>query len=350
MDLWKYLKNTDKPKVIYGMGNGADKILSVFSDYGIECSGIFASDDFYRPGKTFHNMAVERYSDFCERYEDFIVLVSFATSLSEVRENILRIAAERELYAPCVPVYGDTLFTDEYYEEHKADIKSARELLSDERSKEIFDNIISYRLSGKLEYLFKAESDPSEIWESIIHPERYINIADCGAYTGDTATEFIEKCRNAKKIFALEPDPKNFKKLSAAEDERILPVNKGAWDKCETVEFNMGAGRGAAQGKQGKTVMLDFDTLDDIVGGERIDYIKYDVEGAEDKALTGSENTIKRCSPDMLVSLYHRTEDIFKLIKKVNELCPDHKLYLRRFSYIPDWDINLYAIREDQND
>ena len=104
MDLWKYLKNTDKPKVIYGMGNGADKILSVFSDYGIECSGIFASDDFYRPGKTFHNMAVERYSDFCERYGDFIVLVSFATSLPEVRENILRIAAERELYAPCVPV------------------------------------------------------------------------------------------------------------------------------------------------------------------------------------------------------------------------------------------------------
>ncbi len=350
MDLWKYLKSTDKPKVIYGMGNGADKILSVFSDYDIECAGIFASDDFYRPGKTFHGMAVERYSDFCERYGDFIVLVSFATSIAEVRKNILRIAAERELYAPCVPVYGDTLFTDEYREEHKAEINSARELLCDEISKEIFDNIISYRLSGKLEYLFKAESDPREVWESIICPEKYISIADCGAYTGDTATEFIEKCPKVKKIFALEPDPKNFKKLSAIDDDRIIAVNKGAWSKPETVEFNMGAGRGAAQGRKGKTVLLDFDTLDNVVGDERIDYIKYDVEGAEDKALTGSEKTIKAFSPDLLVSLYHRTEDIFKLVQRVHDLCPRHKLYLRRFSYIPDWDINLYAVKEDQND
>ncbi|MBR5632629.1 MAG: FkbM family methyltransferase, partial [Clostridia bacterium] len=327
------------------MGNGADKILSVFSDYGIECSGIFASDDFYRPAKTFHGMAVERYSDFCERYEDFIVLVSFATTLAEVRANILRIAAERELYAPCVPVYGDTVFNDEYYSEHKDEIKAARELLCDQRSREIFDNIIAYRLSGKLEYLFKAESDPEEVWQDIIRPDKYINIADCGAYTGDTATEFIAKCKNVKKIYALEPDPKNFKKLSAIEDERIIPINKGSWDRCETVEFNMGAGRGAAQGKQGKTVLLDFDTLDSIVANERIDYIKYDVEGAEAKALIGSEATIKSSSPDLLVSLYHRSEDIFELIFLVRSLCPRHKLYLRRFSYIPDWDINLYAVK-----
>ncbi|MBR6513482.1 MAG: FkbM family methyltransferase [Clostridia bacterium] len=347
MDLWKYLKNTDKPIVIYGMGNGADKILSVFDHYGIKCAGIFASDDFYRPGKCFQGMAVERYSDFCSRYEDFIVLVSFATSIAEVRENILRIAAERELYAPCVPVYGDTLFNDEYYEEHKADILCARELLYDERSKEIFDNIISYRLSGKLEYLFGAESDPCEVWEDILDVQKYVSIADCGAYTGDTAAEFIQKCPNVKRIYALEPDPKNFKKLTANEDERIIPINKGAWDKAESVEFNMGAGRGAAQGKKGKTVMLDFDTLDNVTDGEAIDYIKYDVEGAELKALTGSEETIKKHSPDLLVSLYHRTEDIFELVMYVHRLCPCHRLYLRRFSYIPDWDINLYVIKED---
>lgn len=348
MDLWKYLKSSNKPKVIYGMGNGADKILSVFADYGIECAGVFASDDFYRPGKLFHGMPVERYSDFCRKYEDFIVLVSFATSLREVRDNILRIAGERELYAPCVPVYGDTLFTDEYYREHKSELDEARELLCDEKSREIFDAVIAYRLSGKLEYLFKAESEPEEVWTSILKPGKYINIADCGAYTGDTAAEFIEKCPNVRKIFALEPDPKNFKKLSAIEDERILPVNKGAWDRSERVEFNMGAGRGAAQGKQGRTVQLDFDTLDSIVKNEKIDYIKYDVEGAEARALKGSEKTIAACSPDLLVSLYHRTEDIFTLVGQVHKLCPAHKLYLRRFSYIPDWDINLYAVCEDK--
>ena len=28
-DLWQYLSETDKPIVMYGMGNGADKILAV---------------------------------------------------------------------------------------------------------------------------------------------------------------------------------------------------------------------------------------------------------------------------------------------------------------------------------
>ncbi len=346
MDLWKYLKSTNKPKIIYGMGNGADKILSVFSHYGIECSGVFASDDFYRPGKTFHNMAVERYSDFCDRYDDFIVLVSFATCLPEVRANILRIAAERELYAPCVPVYGDEIFNDEYYAAHEKQINEARELLCDDKSKDIFDNIINYRLSGKLEYIFKAESDSAEVWNDIIKPEKYINIADCGAYTGDTAAEFIEKCPNLKKIYALEPDPRNFRRLSSIKDSRIIPVNKGAWDKAEKVEFNMGAGRGAAQGKQGKTVLLDFDTLDSVVGNERIDYIKYDVEGAEKRALAGSKKIIAAHSPDLLVSLYHRSGDIFELINQVYKMNPEYKLFLRRFFYIPDWDINLYAVKD----
>ena len=345
MDLWSYLKNNDKPKIIYGMGNGADKILSVFSDHSIKCDGIFASDDFYRPGKRFHDMPVERYSDFCERYEDFIVLVSFATSLPEVTENIMRISRERELYAPCVPVYGDRLFTEEYYAEHKTELDNARELLCDDMSKEIFDNIIRYRLSGRIEYLKRAESDPNEVWTSIIRPEKYENIADCGAYTGDTAREFTQKCPNVKKIYALEPDMRNFRRLSQIDDPRIIPINKGAWDRCEEVEFNMGAGRGAAQGKQGKTVMLEFDSLDNILCGEAVDYIKYDVEGAEAKALVGSEKTIKKYTPDLLVSLYHRTEDIFELIKQVNDVYPGYKLYLRRFSYIPDWDINLYAVK-----
>ena len=34
-ELWQYLKNADKPIVLYGMGNGADKIIAVLEEYGI---------------------------------------------------------------------------------------------------------------------------------------------------------------------------------------------------------------------------------------------------------------------------------------------------------------------------
>ena len=37
-DLWEYLAATDRPIVMYGMGNGADKILSVCAEKGVRCA------------------------------------------------------------------------------------------------------------------------------------------------------------------------------------------------------------------------------------------------------------------------------------------------------------------------
>ena len=77
-----------------------------------------------------------------------------------------------------------------------------------------------------------------------------------------------------------------------------------------------------------------------------VDYIKYDVEGSEREAILGSQKTISEHTPALLVSLYHRSEDLFDLPLLLHELCPDYKLYLRRMRYIPAWDINLYAIKK----
>ena len=52
-DLWRYLQSVKKPVVLYGMGNGADKIINVLNTYGIKISGIFATDGFVRD-KCFH--------------------------------------------------------------------------------------------------------------------------------------------------------------------------------------------------------------------------------------------------------------------------------------------------------
>ena len=61
-DLWGYLSSTHKKIVMYGMGNGADKILAVCDTYGIEICDFFASDGFVR-GHSFHGKLVLSYSD-----------------------------------------------------------------------------------------------------------------------------------------------------------------------------------------------------------------------------------------------------------------------------------------------
>ena len=78
MDLWNYLKQTKKPIVLYGMGNGADKIISVLNRYDIKVAGVFASDGFVRE-KYFHGFKVTDYKTAKETFGDMVVLVCFGS-------------------------------------------------------------------------------------------------------------------------------------------------------------------------------------------------------------------------------------------------------------------------------
>lgn len=361
-DLWEYLQKTNKTIVLYGMGNGADKILAVLAESNIPVGGVFASDGFAR-GNLFHGMPVRTWSDIKGEFgaENVIVLLSFGTSRPEVLENILRIRSEAELYAPDVPAFGDILFTRPFYEEHIADFVAARALLSDEESCRIFDNVLSYKLSGDIGYLLDAENNEDEIFEAIIHPESIRTVADLGAYNGDTVRQLLEKGKgNIDTIWAMEPDARNYKKLEVyAESEtraRIIPVNAGAWKEETTLFFDKSGNRNASFEKNRSQTLADRPAkmvevkaipLDCVLDGARVDYIKYDVEGSEREALDGSIETLTDHAPTLLVSLYHRSEDMFALPLHIRKIAPHYNgFYLRRMRGIPAWDINLYVIKD----
>lgn len=68
-DIWQYLRSADRPIVMYGTGNGADKIFDVLDSLGIEVKDIFASDGFIR-NRTFHGKKVISYSDILKKYRE----------------------------------------------------------------------------------------------------------------------------------------------------------------------------------------------------------------------------------------------------------------------------------------
>ncbi len=347
-DLWTYLENTEKPIVVYGMGNGADKIIARLTERNIEVSDFFASDGFVR-GHCFHGKRVLSLKEIEEKHQDFIILLSFASSLDNVLDIFYSLNERYEMYAPDVPVAGVGTFDFNFFTQNKTQIDKARALLADDISIKVFDNVIKYKLTGKIEYLKEIETSPEEAWNSILSPNEYKICVDAGAYNGDTAREMIFRCKNAEKIYALEPDKRNFKKLSVyAEDEkRVVPLNVAAWDKKETLTFDGTGNRNSNPFSNISKKLIEIDAVSiDSVCQENIDYIKYDVEGSEKEALNGSRETIKKSSPDLLVSLYHRNEDIFALPLLVNEFDPDYKLYIRKFKYVPAWDLNLYAVKK----
>lgn len=361
IDLWKYLADSNRKNkkiVVYGMGNGADKILAVCQRYGIEVSDFFASDGFVR-GHSFHSKRVLSYSEAKEKYgaENIIVLLSFASSLPNVLETIYAVASECELYAPDVPVCGDNLFNAEFYNENKGKIDAVRNMFEDEESKRIYDCVINYKLSGNISYLREAENTKEEVYTSLLDAKNIKTAVDAGAYNGDTARELAAFAPSLKKVYALEPDRRNFRKLSeyATVEERfeVCPIQCAAWSENTTLVYDASGNRNAGVNPNAKkTQEVEALSIDSILANstDKTDYIKYDVEGSERQALLGSAQTIKKDRPRLLVSAYHRSEDIFELPMLIKSIEPSYKLYLRRYSYIPAWDLNLLAIPKNDGD
>lgn len=53
-----------------------------------------------------------------------------------------------------------------------------------------------------------------------------------------------------------------------------------------------------------------------------------------------------RHKPKLMVSAYHRSEDLFALPLQIQRIQPGYRFYLRRFPYIPAWEINLIGLWE----
>ena len=351
-DLWSYLSSTNKTVVMYGMGNGADKILSVCDKYKINVSDFFASDGFVR-GHSFHSKRVLSYSEIKQKYgkENIIVLLSFGSSLENVLALVKEVNNECELYAPDVPVCGGDIFNYDFYKLHENEIKQVYDILCDDTSREIYKNVINYKLSGKIDFLFNAESNKAESY-SLLGSEKFKAAADLGAYNGDTLREIISHSPKIEKIYAFEPDIRNYKKLRQYCEEytgstRFVTVNAAAWCENTTLTFAGEGNRNSgifATVRAAKTVNIPACTLDSVLDGAAVDYIKYDVEGAESAAIEGSRKTILAHRPALLVSSYHKSEDIFALPLQIHALRPDYKLYFRRYPYVPAWDLNLICI------
>ena len=348
-DLWEYLSKTSKSIVMYGMGNGADKILAVCEKYGIEVKDFFASDGFVR-GHFFHGKRVLSFSEAKEKYgaENMIVLLSFASCLPDVLENIKRIASLCELYAPDVPVCGDELFDLAFARKHAEELRAAYSLLADEESRNIFRNTVLYKLTGDISYLFAAQSDKNEVYTKLLDAASIHTYSDLGAYNGDTIRELLNYAPELSSVIAFEPDRRSFRKLSeyceGVSNPEIIRVNAAAWN-CDTeLVFGDEGNRNSGLFAKGKAVSVAATSLDTILENRAVDYIKYDVEGCEKQAIEGSSRAILTHRPRLLVSVYHRSEDIFALPLQINELRPDYKLYLRRYPYIPAWDLNLICV------
>lgn len=343
--LWDRLARTQKPIVLYGMGLGAEKTLEALESRGLKAAEVFASDEFVR-GHSFRGYRVKKLSELQSQYEDFFILVTFAFWQQELIDRVEALERRYELAMPHLPVVGRETVGLEDLQAHQGELLEAYGLLADEQSRRVFAGVLNFQLSGKIGYIRRVTTPKSEAYQllGVTRKERYL---DLGAYDGDTIRETMEAAKGPlERVVAVEPDPKNFRKLQAFAQGMEPPIqllNVGVYHRDTQVVFANRAGRHAAVSRDGQGVLLPMRSIDSIAAGEAFTLIKMDVEGEEALALEGGREQLSRFAPKLMVSAYHRNEDLYRLPLLIHQIQPGYRIYLRQHPYLPAWDNNFYC-------
>lgn len=266
------------------------------------------------------------------------------------------------------------------------------ELLADEQSKHTFDWYVKYRtaycyIGDEAQNVFptfisreewlnmeqKLIKKPNGVYEIdnfriegtsfelvctfLVEQYRYFDnvkpqpsdiVFDIGAYMGETALWFSKYVGQQGLVYSFEPLVRNYQKLltnvEANQATSVEPVKMGLSDKNGKMSVE-GDGGAAALTENDTGEEVEVTTIDHFMqteGLEKIDFIKMDVEGHEIKVLKGASATIRKFSPKLAISVYHRGDDLIQIPKFIMDLEPNYKLYLRHCS--PDWrETVLYA-------
>jgi FkbM family methyltransferase len=163
-------------------------------------------------------------------------------------------------------------------------------------------------------------------------------VLDCGAHVGLYTREAL--AAGARMVVAIEPAPENLECLRrnlAPEIAagRVVVYAKGVWDRDESLPLytdprNSAAGSFARVPDQaGPIRVLPLTTIDRLTAElalARVDFIKMDIEGAEQKALMGAAATLARYRPRLAVCVYHLADDPVRVPFLVRQMAPGYRM------------------------
>jgi FkbM family methyltransferase len=264
------------------------------------------------------------------------------------------------------------------YRNYVDKITETYNLLEDDFSKEVFFNVIKYRLTSSFNNMdpsispsvifgfpkypipklkgspfiqesiktvyFQSEYEIPKIFE--VQPNDIV--FDVGAYYGDTALYFNSAVLPNGSVYAFEPNPNiaNILRdnISTNNGTNVVVVEKGLSDSTINSKFQEKEGESKVITNEQKdykifdknnsqnTITVQLTTIDEFMVSEKIkkiDLIKMDIEGHERAAIVGATNTIKSHKPKLAIAIYHSAHDLFELALLIHSIRDDYKYFVR---------------------
>jgi len=220
------------------------------------------------------------------------------------------------------------------FNKNSGEYQTIQSLLTDQKSKEIFERILAFRINYDLSQM--------EIFEDIQYRQYFEDFlelqvkdetfVDVGGFDGYTSLEFIKRCGQFKKIYFLEPESTNLNKAKVLlkEYQNIEYLEYGASNKRETLCFENEKGSASKVSVTG-SIVIEADTLDNMIH-DKVSYIKMDIEGSESIAIEGAKQTILKYHPRLAICVYHKANDLIDIPKQILAIRSDYDIYLRHYT------------------
>jgi FkbM family methyltransferase len=176
------------------------------------------------------------------------------------------------------------------------------------------------RLTGTSARVAITPAEGYVFWSGYYEPAESILMAqllgpgdiavDIGANVGFHVLRMASLVGQSGHVYCFEPNPKCFGRLkdnvslNGLTNVDCFPLGLGAQTTSTTLFVNPD-GRNATlvedpANQSGEGVQVEIRTLDEVLAGQRVDFIKADIEGFELEALRGGEGIIRDYHPAML--------------------------------------------------
>jgi len=342
-----YLKDIKRFPYIYlwGISESCDEAIKFFNENNIIIKGIYELNPDKYDYKYKNIDVIKQTFDNIDLLGAIIITCSYYETIKE--QLLIKYKdIEKRLFL------FDGYFLENkgthYYLNNKDTIVRCYNSLEDNKSKEIYDNLLKYRYIRNPKLIKDLYESRNECYLDKVFIEKYKDglYIDAGSYNADFITTLANKVSiNNSKFYIFEPNKVFYNNIINALDPKInyKIFNIALCDKDATMEFmqipsstshiideKYNAYKNTVD--KNNISIIETNKLDTIVTDEKVYGIKIDVEGSEESLLKGATEIIKKDRPILLLSIYHKWDDMFKLQDYIMSLDLNYKFYIRHYS------------------
>ena len=342
--------SNQRPICIFGCGLLGREICSWLIGSGIR-PACFCDNNPTLHGETvFEDIPCISFEDLLKNKENMYVIVGIGDLNANQAINIQLKDFKYVMRNPLgITAYWHQTF-DISGEEFESGFSYGLKHLEDEDSKELYTILANLRLQDHVEdystdILSKYYRKCQYIVKDIIDYSKIKTYLDCGAYDGDSLREFIRLGTDAS-YHCFEMDRIIFEKLKNNANKykgKNIKLYSYGVGGTSTEAFYVPDSTGGSKISRHGVESAQIVALDSIDFGEKIDFLKMDIEGAEESAILGAKDLVKRVHPILAISIYHNFSQFVNIAKMIKDIDPQYRIYIRQHKYTMD-DTVCYAI------